>query len=650
MPTLPPPSARASSRPTTSYTAGDIEVLEGLEPVRQRPAMYIGGTDARGYHHLLWEIVDNAIDEAMNGYATRIDVVLDADHKGASVKDDGRGIPVDVHPKHKKPALELILCTLHAGGKFGQKNYSVSGGLHGVGSSVVNALSEELDVVVLRDGFEHSQSFSRGTPKAKLKQGAATRKHGTLVHFRPDSLIFGPKLAFDPELVVEHLESKAYLHGGLVIHFLDKATGATKELHHPNGIADFLPKLIATRGKAQAHRGQFVHTEEREGELKLDVALAWTESTETVVRSYANSIRTPDGGTHEAGLNAAVVKAVRAFIETKKVQVKGVTLTAEDIREGMVALISVYVSNPQFQGQTKDRLNNPEVAGGVEGVVRPALEQWLLENGTIGEAIVMRSILAARAREARREATQQVLRKTAISHRLNLPGKLADCSSTDPAESELFLVEGDSAGGSAKQGRDRRTQAILPLRGKVLNAEQATAAKVRENRELQDIVNALGCGIGNDFDVTKLRYGRIFLLMDADSDGQHISTLLLTFFYRHLRGLLEHGHIYIALPPLFRVDAGKETFWALDERERDRILAKLPKNVKPEISRFKGLGEMPAEDLKATTLDPRRRRALRVTIDNVLETERIMSELMGKDAQARFRFIMENAAQAELDV
>jgi DNA gyrase subunit B len=344
------------------------------------------------------------------------------------------------------------------------------------------------------------------------------------------------------------------------------------------------------------------------------------------------------------------VKAVRAFIETKKVQVKGVTLTAEDIREGMVALISVYVSNPQFQSQTKNRLNNPEVAGGVEGVVRPALEQWLLENGTIGEAIVMRSILAARAREARREATQQVLRKTAISHRLNLPGKLADCSSTDPAESELFLVEGDSAGGSAKQGRDRRTQAILPLRGKVLNAEQATAAKVRENRELQDIVNALGCGIGNDFDVTKLRYGRIFLLMDADSDGQHISTLLLTFFYRHLRGLLEHGHIYIALPPLFRVDAGKETFWALDERERDRILAKLPKNVKPEISRFKGLGEMPAEDLKATTLDPRRRRALRVTIDNVLETERIMSELMGKDAQARFRFIMENAAQAELDV
>jgi DNA gyrase subunit B len=327
-----------------------------------------------------------------------------------------------------------------------------------------------------------------------------------------------------------------------------------------------------------------------------------------------------------------------------------VTLTADDIREGIVALLSIYIQDPQFQGQTKDKLNNPEAGPAVEGVVRPALEQWLLENGSVGESIVMRAILAARAREARREATQQVLRKTAISHRLNLPGKLADCSSTDPSESELFLVEGDSAGGSAKQGRDRRTQAILPLRGKVLNAEQASASKVLQNKELQDIVSALGCGLGKEFDASKLRYGKIFLLMDADSDGQHIATLLLTFFYRHLPGLLRGGHVFLAQPPLFRIDVAKETHWALDERERDKLLASLPKNAKPEISRFKGLGEMPAEDLKRTTLDPRRRRALRVVIEGEIETDRILNELMGKDASARFRFIMDRAPNAEIDV
>ncbi len=646
MPSIPPPS----KGPKSQYTADDIDVLEGLEPVRQRPAMYIGGTDGRGYHHLLWEILDNAVDEAMNGHATRIEVELDEDHRGATVRDDGRGIPVDMHKKYKRPALELILCTLHAGGKFGQKNYSVSGGLHGVGSSVVNALSDALEVTVQRDGAVFTQAFSRGRPVSKLKKGEATRKHGTHVHFRPDAEIFGAKLAFDRDQVVERLEAKAYLHGGLHISFLDKKSGEKLALHHPNGIADFLPKLITQRGKAPTHSTPFVAAADREGEVRLEVALSWTESTDSVVKSYVNGIPTHAGGTHEAGLNAAVVKAVRAFIEAKKVQVKGVTLTAEDIREGIVALLSVYVTNPQFQGQTKDRLNNPEVAGQVESGVRPALEQWLLENGSIGEAIVMRAILAARAREARREATQQVLRKTAISHRLNLPGKLADCSSTDPAESELFLVEGDSAGGSAKQGRDRRTQAVLPLRGKVLNTEQASASKVRENKELQDIVSALGCGIGPELDRDKLRYGRIFLLMDADSDGHHISTLLLTFFYRHMRGLIEGGHVFIALPPLFRIDAGKETHWALDEKERDRLVAKLPKNVKAEVSRFKGLGEMDPDDLKATTLDPKRRRALRVTIDEPLDTERVMSELMGKDASARFRFIMDRATEAELDV
>jgi DNA gyrase subunit B len=647
MATLPPPKTAKGSQ---IYDAGSIEVLEGLEPVRQRPAMYIGGTDGRGYHHLLWEILDNSIDEAINGHAKRIEVSLDKDHRGVTVRDDGRGIPVDLHPKYKKPALELILCTLHAGGKFGQKNYAVSGGLHGVGSSVVNALSSELKVTVMRDGATHTQSFSQGKPTSKLKTGAATKKRGTEVYFRPDAEIFGAKQAFDEAIVLERLEAKAYLHGGLIIHFTDQASGESREIVHPNGLADYLPKLVAERGKSPSHQGQFVHMHDREGEVRLEVALLWTESHEPSIKSYVNGIPTHAGGTHESGLQSAVVKGLRGFIETKKIQPKGVTLTAEDFREGLVALLSVYVEAPQFQGQTKEKLNNPEVQAQVEGIVRPALEQWLLSNGSIGEAIVARALLAGRAREARREATQQVLRKTAVSHRLNLPGKLADCSSTDPAESELFLVEGDSAGGSAKQGRDRKTQAILALRGKVLNSEQASLSKIRENKELQDVVSALGCGIGNEFDLGKLRYGRIFLLMDADSDGQHISTLLLTFFYRHMRKLIENGNIYIALPPLFRIDAGKDTHWALDERERDRILAKLPKNVKPEISRFKGLGEMPAEDLKATTLDTRRRRALRVTIVDELETERVMSELMGKDAGARFRFIMDRASEAELDL
>jgi DNA gyrase subunit B len=643
-----PSSSSQNAASGSRYTAKDIEVLEGLEPVRKRPAMYIGGTDGRGYHHLLWEIVDNAVDEAINGHAKRIEITLDADRRGATVSDDGRGFPVDLHPKYQKPALELILCTLHAGGKFASSNYKVSGGLHGVGSSVVNALSDVLEVKVLRDGYEHTQAFSRGTPTSKLKRGPGTRKHGTVLHFRPDPQIFGDKASFDPDTVKERLEAKAYLHGGLLIAFKDLETGESLEFVHPNGIADYLPKLVAQRGKSTVHPTAF-HLA-KEGDVRLEAALFWTESPDESVRSYVNGIPTHSGGSHESGFNTAIVKAVRAFIEAKKIQPKGVTLAAEDIREGVVGLLSIYIQDPQFQGQTKDRLNNAEAGPAVEGIVRPALEQWLLENGTAGEAIVMRTILAARAREARREATQQVVRKTAISHRLNLPGKLADCSSTDPNESELFIVEGDSAGGSAKQGRDRRTQAILPLRGKVLNAEQASTSKVLSNKELQDIVSALGCGFGKDFDATKLRYGRIFLLMDADSDGQHIATLLLTFFYRHLPGLIRGGHVYLAQPPLYRIDAGKETYWALDDKERDRVLAKLPKNVKAEISRFKGLGEMPAEDLKATTLDLRRRRALRIVIDGELETDRILNELMGKDAQARFRFIMDRAQNAELDV
>jgi DNA gyrase subunit B len=631
----------------TTYTAKDIEVLEGLEPVRKRPAMYIGGTDKNGYHHLLWEIVDNSVDEAINGHATSIEVSLDADHKGVTISDNGRGIPVDIHPKYKRSALELILCTLHAGGKFEGKNYSVSGGLHGVGSSVVNALAEEMVVTVRREGKEYQQKYARGVATTKLKELGTTRKRGTETFFRPDAQIFGKTLKFDPAVVKERLESKTYLHHGLKVTFKDQSDGSSVTFEHPGGIVDYLQKVVADRKMKPVHPQVF--SMERESEPRMELSLVWTEATEEWVRSYANGIPTGQGGTHENGLKAGLGKAIRSYMQTKKIDPKGITVAAEDIREGVAAMISVYVQDPQFQGQTKDRLNNPEMAGQVEGVVKNAIEQWLLQNPSSADSIVGRIILAARARAASRAASAQVVRKTAVSHRLNLPGKLSDCASTDPDESELFLVEGDSAGGNAKQGRDRKTQAILPLRGKVLNAERAGSAAITGNKELQDIVSALGCGLGPEFDVKKLRYGKVVLLMDADSDGHHISTLLLTFFYRMLKGLIKNGHVYLALPPLYRIDAGKETYWALDDAEKAKVLAGLPKNVKPDISRFKGLGEMSADELKQTTLDPARRRLMRVMIDEEVTTDQVINDLMGKDAGARFKFIMERAGEADVE-
>jgi DNA gyrase subunit B len=628
-----------------AYTAKDIDVLEGLEPVRKRPAMYIGGTDAHGYHHLLWEILDNSVDEAINGHASRIEVVLDADHRGATVTDNGRGIPVDTHSKFKKTALELILTTLHSGGKFEGTSYQVSGGLHGVGASVVNALSSELTAMVWRGGKAYSQSYKRGKPTGKLKRGAKTSKRGTAIHFRPDPEIFGKRAAFDSGRVAERLEAKTYLHRGLKILFVDEKSGERQEFEHPGGIADFLEKLVAERGQPSVHSEVF--TAEHEEAPRLEVALRWTEATEEVIRSYANGIPTGSGGTHETGFKQGLAKAIRNHMDTHKLTPKGVKITADDIREGLVALVSVYVEEPQFQGQTKDRLNNPEMTAQIETSVRTAFEQWLLNNKTSAESIIARVIISSRARAASRAASQQVSRKTAISHRLNLPGKLADCSSTNPDESELFLVEGDSAGGNAKQGRDRKTQAILPLRGKVLNAERATQAQILGNRELQDIVSALGCGIGKDFDISKLRYGRVFLLMDADSDGHHIATLLLTFFFRMLPGLVRAGHVFLAQPPLYRLDIGKAVHWALDDEERDRIIADAPANAKVEISRFKGLGEMTADELRETTLDKTRRRALRVMVEGELEADRVFSELMGKDPAPRYQFIMERAPAAD---
>jgi DNA gyrase/topoisomerase IV subunit B len=684
----------------TSYNAADIQVLEGLEPVRKRPAMYIGGTDATGYHHLLWEILDNSVDEVINGYASRIEVTLHKDGKTVTVTDDGRGVPVDVMPKYKKSALEVILTTLHSGGKFEQGNYIHSGGLHGVGASVVNALSSGLTARVKRDGKHYLQSYAKGLATSKLKTEGNARGTGTTITFTPDAEVFGLKAKFDPELIRDRLEAKSYLHRGMIVVFRDETQKPAREdtYQHDGGISEYLAKVVAQRGKNTVPAAQrtpapppkepLVATEEgrpeteltaqggeipsvppvaamqippgalfyrqSEGEVRLEVALVWTEATDEHIRSYVNGIPTPNGGTHEAGLRSGIVKAVRNYIETHALAPKGVTLTAEDIREGVCAILSSYVVDPQFQGQTKGRLNNPEVNAQVEGVVRPALEKWLNETKTVAEPIIARIILAARAREASRAAAQQVSRKTAISHRLNLPGKLADCASTNPQESELFIVEGDSAGGSAKQGRDRRTQAILPLRGKVLNAEQASTEKVGQNKELQDIVSALGCGIGEDFKAANLRYGKIFLLMDADSDGHHISTLLLTFFYRHMRDLIRNGSVFLAQPPLYKIEIGKDTFWALDDADRARILKEYGKgNAKPNIMRFKGLGEMTAEELKSTTLDPRRRIALRVTIpaEAALDTERTINDLLGKDVSARFRFIMERAGEVkELDV
>jgi DNA gyrase subunit B len=633
-----------------SYTAEHITVLQGLEPVRRRPGMYIGGTDSKGYHHLLWEIVDNSVDEVINGYATYIDVTLHEDHKSVTVSDNGRGIPVDVKKEFGKSALELVLTTLHAGGKFSSGQYQYSGGLHGVGSSVVNALSEEMIARVRRDGVEWEQRYARGEAVSKLVKKGPARGTGTTTFFRPDPQIFG-KQEFSADTIRFRLESKTFLHKGLKITFRDQAAGTSDVLEHEGGISDFLAKIIADRGKSPTTPQAFYFSrEESEDGIRIEAALQWTESHEETIRSYVNGIPTTQGGSHEQGMRQAIVKAVRAFIDAAGLAPKNLSLTAEDIREGMVGVLSIYVHEPQFQGQTKERLGNPEVVQMVDSAIRPALETYLHHNRTAGATIVERIVLAAKAREASRAASQAVSRKTAISHRLNLPGKLADCSSTDPGKSELFIVEGDSAGGSAKQGRERKFQAILPLRGKVLNTEQASLQKVLSNKELQDVVSALGCGVGESFNLERLRYHKIIFLMDADSDGHHIATLLLTFFYRHLRPLIEQGHVYLAQPPLFRIDHGKETFWALDEADRDRIVGAMAKNARPDIMRFKGLGEMQPEELKRTTLDPSTRRLLRVKVENIEEADRILTDLMGKDVEARFNFIMERAPQADLDL
>ena len=639
---------------TSTYTAKDITVLQGLEPVRKRPGMYIGGVGSVGLHHLVWEIVDNAIDEAMNGYASTISVTLHADGTSLTVTDDGRGIPVDKHAKTRKSALEVIFSTLHAGGKFEHHTYKTAGGLHGVGASLVNALSKELIAKSKRDGFQWQQGFKQGKPVSGVKKLGSARGTGTTVFFRPDPTIF-PKVEFDADVIRERLEVASYLHKGVKVVFEDETSRRKHVFEHSEGLVDYLQKIIAERSVRPVHDASFTLSKEHEDSgSRVDLVLRWTESTDEHLRSYVNGIPTGSGGTHENGLRAGLGKAVRNFIETHSLSPKGVTLAAEDIREGLAGVLSIFVRDPQFQGQTKDRLNNPELLSVIDSTVRPALEHWLNINISVAESIVARITCAARAREASRAAQQAVSRKSGSSSRLNLPGKLSDCTDPGTCDSELFIVEGDSAGGSAKQGRDRTRQAILPLRGKVLNVESASLAKVLDNKELADLVTALGCGLGKTFDISRLRYSKVIILADADSDGNHIATLLLTFIYRHMPQLITHGKVYLAQPPLFRIDFGKQTYWALDEAHRDAILTQAMGGngrAVPEITRFKGLGEMMPKVLWETTLNPKTRRLLRVDVTDQIVTDRVINELMGKDASARFRFIMERAEEAqELDV
>lgn len=646
-----------SSTGSETYDASSIEVLEGLEPVRKRPGMYIGGTDERALHHMVAEILDNAMDEAVAGHASRIEVELHADG-AVSVFDNGRGIPVDPHPKFPdKSALEVIFCTLHAGGKFSNKAYSTSGGLNGVGSSVVNALSDRLVVQVARNRELFEQRFSRGVPQGPLaKLGAAPNRRGTTVTFHPDPEIFG-SLSLRPARLFKMARSKAYLFSGVEIRWksalADGDMPQEATFHFPNGLADFLAESL-TGASTYAERpfAGRVSFEEKFGiPGSVEWAINWTPARDGFLHSYCNTVPTPEGGTHEAGFWAAILKGIRSHgerINNKKVA----QITREDMAQGGSALISIFIREPSFVGQTKDRLSTEEAARWVESAVRDHFESWLAADPKSAGAILDFLVLRAEER-LRRKAEKETSRKSATK-KLRLPGKLVDCSATNREGTELFIVEGDSAGGSAKMARDRNMQALLPLRGKILNVLGAASAKLGQNQEINDLAQALGVGLGTKFRVDDLRYDKIIIMTDADVDGAHIASLLMTFFFTQMRGLIDKGHLYLACPPLYRLTQGARRVYVADDAEKERWLKKgLGGKGKIDVQRFKGLGEMDAKDLKDTTMNPATRKLIRVTIDDEFagETDDLVDRLMGKRPEMRFQYITENARFVEeLDV
>ena len=644
------------------YSAKDIEVLEGLEPVRRRPGMYIGGTDENALHHLAAEILDNAMDEAVAGHASFIEFTLEANNF-ITVRDNGRGIPVDPHPKFKHlSALEVILTTLHSGGKFGGKAYTTSGGLHGVGSSVVNALSEVMEVEVARDRNLWKQDYSRGKPKTKLiDAGAIPNRRGTTIRFKPDKQIFADQ-TFIPARLYRLCRSKAYLFRGVKIRWAcdpsllkpaDDIPTET-ELHFPGGLRDSLEADIngAARAVPSLWSGEAAFPPIN-GETggKLEWAVAWLESGEGFLHSYCNTVPTPLGGTHEAGFRAALVKGLRAWGEHRGNK-RAANVTGEDLLGQMVAKFSVFLREPHFQGQTKEKLTSPEAARLVENAMRDRFDHWLAGDPAQADNLLAFAIERAEDR-LRRKELKDTPRKSA-TRRLRLPGKLTDCTREDAAATEIFLVEGDSAGGSAKQARNRETQAVLPLRGKILNVASASADKLRQNQELKDLIEALGCGVGEKFNRDRLRYGRVIIMTDADVDGAHIASLLMTFFYRELPELVRHGHLYLAQPPLYRMTQGAKSVYAMDDADRDRKQKREFKaGSKVEISRFKGLGEMPPAALKETTMDPRKRTLLKVIAapEHRAQTNELVESLMGRKPELRFQFIQEHAKTVQdLDV
>jgi DNA gyrase subunit B len=624
------------------YTAKGIQVLKGLEAVRKRPAMYIGSTDLHGLHHMIYEVVDNSIDEAMAGHCDQIEISIAKDDS-VTVIDNGRGIPVDIHPTQKRPAVEVVLTTLHAGGKFDHKSYKVSGGLHGVGVSVVNALSEWLEVEIWRDGMSYSQLYKRGVPAVDLKtepQLGKKDRRGTRVTFYPDKEIFSTtEYSFDT--LSQRFRELAFLNKGITILFEDQRTGKKHEFKYSGGIVSFVKFL--NQNKDVIHTPP-IYIEDRRDDFELECAIQYNDGYTENIFAFANNINTVDGGTHLIGFKTALTRTLNNYAQKASAAKKEkITLSGDDIREGISAVLSVKLPDPQFEGQTKGKLGNSDIKGYVESVIGQKLGEYLEEHPPVAHKIVEKATQTARAREAARKARDLVRRKTALE-RSTLPGKLADCSLADPAQCEIYLVEGDSAGGSAKQGRDRRFQAILPLRGKILNVEKARLDRVLSNEEIKTVITALGTGVGEeDFDITKARYHKIIIMTDADVDGAHIRTLILTLFFRYMPELVKHGYVYIAQPPLYRVKKGKEERYAYDDKEKDKILKELGGSQGTYLQRYKGLGEMNPDQLWMTTMDPERRTIRKVTLEDAVEADQIFTILMGDAVEPRKNFIVENA-------